>query len=57
MTGEERKGKEMEMYSKPRILATYNKEELEEAIQPHGQLPDGGCTTGGGCGCGCGSVL
>ena len=33
-------------YEAPKVLATYGKEELEEAIQPSG---------GGGCGCGCGS--
>lgn len=47
------KGKEKEAYSKPRILATYNKEELEEAVRPHGNPPEGnggvgGCGGGGG---------
>jgi hypothetical protein len=31
-------------YEEPKVLATYDKEELEEAIKPHGP--------GGGCGCG-----
>ena len=49
-----------EVYSPPRILASYDKEALEEILQPHGQTP-GECTgglcgdeNGGGCGCGCG---
>jgi hypothetical protein len=36
-----------QVYEEPKILATYKKEDLEEAVMPHGQ-------TGGGCGCGCG---
>ena len=39
-----------EVYSPPRILASYDKEALEESLQPHGQTPQ----TGGGTGCGCG---
>jgi hypothetical protein len=40
-----------EAYSPPRILASYDKEALEESVQPHGETPEGG---GCGCGCGCG---
>jgi len=42
-----------EVYSPPRILASYDKEALEETLQPHGQTP---ITNGGGCGCGGGSL-
>ena len=45
-------------YEKPKVLASYQKEELETIIQPHGQnegeCPVGGCPTTGGGGCGCG---
>jgi hypothetical protein len=52
MEEKRRKLEENELYEKPRVLASYNKEELEEAIQPHeGQVVYGGC----GCGCGCGA--
>ena len=37
-------------YEAPKVLASYDREELEEAILPHGVLG----TNGGGCGCGCG---
>ncbi len=40
-------------YVPPRVLATYSKEDLAEAIKPHGpaaSYEDSGC--GGGCGCG-----
>jgi hypothetical protein len=51
-----REGKKI--YAVPRVLATYSKEELEEAIRPHGTVDsytDGGCSVSGcGCGCGCG---
>jgi len=36
-----------EAYVPPKVLATYSKEELKEAIRPHG--------SGGGCGCGTGA--
>lgn len=52
MEGKEEKHKEKQSYEKPKVLASYQKEELEEAIQPEGN--DGnssGCY--GGCGCGC----
>ena len=43
--------KDKEKYEAPKVIASYSKKELEEAIQPHGQ-------SGGGCGCsspwGCG---
>ena len=41
-------------YEEPKVLATYEKEELEEIIKPHGQFESGG---GCGCGCGGGSIL
>jgi hypothetical protein len=47
-------------YLKPEILATYSKEELEEAIRPHGSTDsytDYGSCSGGGCGCGGGAIL
>ena len=48
------------IYIAPRVLATYSKEELDEAIRPHGPTDsytsDGGCSIGGGCGCGCGAA-
>lgn len=46
-------------YEAPKILASYSKEELEEAIQPHGDYGAPGCSgsCGGGCGCGGGSIL
>jgi hypothetical protein len=39
-----------ETYETPQVLASYSKEELEEAIQPevYGQS---GCMCGCGCGC------
>jgi hypothetical protein len=43
-----------EVYSAPRILASYDKEALEESLQPHGGDCTGGLCDGGGCGCGCG---
>lgn len=43
----EKKKPKKQLYRKPKVIATYRKEELEEMIKPHGQ-------TGGGCGCGCG---
>jgi hypothetical protein len=36
-------------YEAPEILASYEKEELEELVQPEAQT--------GGSGCGCGSIL
>jgi hypothetical protein len=43
-------------YEPPKVLATYSKEQLAEAIRPHGPTgaygEDPGCG-GGGCGCGC----
>jgi len=38
-------------YVKPKVIASYKKEELEEIIKPHGEMTGGGC----GCGCGCGT--
>jgi hypothetical protein len=42
-----------EPYAPPRILATYDRQALEERVQPHGQTP---YEEGSG-GCGCGSIL
>lgn len=44
---------EKKIYEPPKVLATYEKEDLEEAIKPYGQIQSGG----GGCGCGGGSIL
>jgi hypothetical protein len=38
-------------YEQPKILASYQKGELEAIISPHGSPEPNG---GGGCGCGCG---
>jgi len=61
MTKEHARDGTKSMYSAPKILATYDRQALEESIQPRGQTP-GECTgglcgnpNGGGCGCGCGS--
>lgn len=50
-----KESKTKEKYNAPKVLASYSKEELEEAIQPHGDYGSPGCS--GGCGCGCGSIL
>ena len=42
--------KERRPYEKPRVLVSYDKEELEAAMRPQGIDPQGG---GGGCGCSC----
>jgi hypothetical protein len=47
---------EKKLYETPRVLASYEKDDLEDAIgidaEVEGQAtPEGG---GGGCGCGCG---
>lgn len=44
-----------EIYEAPRVLATYEKEELEDAIGIDPEVA--GESFGGGCGCGCGSIL
>ena len=49
MTTDEAKGKEKLAYCEPRVLASYDKEDLEKAIQPQ-VLGGGGCGTGCGCG-------
>jgi len=46
------KTQEKKPYEEPKVIATYEKEELEEIIKPHGQTTGGGC----GCGCGCGGL-
>lgn len=38
-----------EVYAEPKILASYNKKELEDAV---GIMPEG-TPQNGGCGCGC----
>jgi hypothetical protein len=43
----ESKGEQKLPYEEPKVLATYDKEELEEAIKPHGSAP-----SYNGCGCG-----
>lgn len=45
---------EKEIYTEPKVLATYSKEELEQSIKPHGPVDsyrDPGCACGCGCGC------
>jgi hypothetical protein len=42
------------IYVPPKILATYDRQALEEAVQPQGQQAYGG---GCGCGCGCGGGI
>jgi hypothetical protein len=61
MTSEHARDGTKSNYVAPKILATYDRQALEESIQPHGQAP-GECTgglcgdeNGGGCGCGCGT--
>ena len=49
----EDKLQEKQPYVEPKVIATYEKEELEEIIKPHGDFESGG----GGCGCGGGSIL
>jgi hypothetical protein len=56
MEDRKKKPEEKRPYEQPKVLATYKKEDLEEAIRPYGQdSPDSG--SGGGCGCGGGSIL
>jgi hypothetical protein len=50
MTYKKDQCKEKLPYEEPKILATYQREDLEEAIMPHGE-------SAGGCGCGGGSIL
>jgi hypothetical protein len=38
------------IYESPKVLATYTKDQLAEAMRPHG--PEGSYN-GSGCGCGC----
>ena len=47
-TEKKNEGKKIEkkLYEPPKVLVTYEKEELEEVIKLH--------AGGGGCGCGCG---
>ena len=49
-------GQKKQKYETPKVLASYEKDELEDAIgldlEVAGQS-SGGC----GCGCGCGSIL
>lgn len=40
--------KEKKNYEAPEVIASYSKEELEKAIQPHGQSGGSGCGCGGG---------
>ncbi len=47
MKDEERKDEKKKIYVEPKVMASYQKEELEEMIKPQGQ--SGGY---GGCGCG-----
>jgi len=54
--------REKKHYTKPMVLATYSKEDLEESIRPHGSVDSYTICTGGLCGtpdgddsgCGCG---
>jgi hypothetical protein len=49
------KDEKKQPYEEPKILASYQKEELEEIIRPHGDIPENG--GGGGCGCGGGGGI
>lgn len=55
MTSERERDSTNEVYAPPKILATYDRQTLEETVQPHGQTPP--YDSGGGCGCGGGSIL
>ncbi len=46
MENDARNVKDKEKYEAPKVLASYSKKELEEAIQPHGPYNSNGC----GCG-------
>ena len=43
------RGEDKCTYETPKVLATYSKEELEDAIRPHGSVIS---YTDSGCGCG-----
>lgn len=47
MKEEERKDEEKKIYVEPKVMASYQKEELEEMIKPQGQNY-AGCGCGGG---------
>ena len=53
MTSQNERDGAKDAYVPPAILATYDRQALEETVQPQGQESGGfgGC----GCGCGCGS--
>ena len=47
MENKKDKLEEKQPYVEPEVLATYEKEELEEAIKPHGSVNDYGGVGGG----------
>lgn len=51
-----RETRERPVYVAPRVVATYSREDLAEAIRPHGQVA-GYQQPGCGGGCGCGNIL
>jgi hypothetical protein len=57
MKSEDDPGKETKAYEAPNVLATYEKEELEDVIGIDTEVEGGYETPGGGCGCGGGSIL
>jgi hypothetical protein len=44
----DKKKVEKKLYEEPKILATYNNEELQEVIKLHVAFAGGGCGCGGG---------
>ena len=48
--------KKKQSYTKPKLIASYSRKELAEAIRPHGSLSGYGNPGCGSCGCGCGSI-
>ena len=52
--GSERKPKK-EQYEPPKVLASYEKNDLEDAVGIDSEVE--GFTNGGGCGCGGGGIL
>jgi hypothetical protein len=52
MRKEEKHDMEKKPYVEPKVLVTYDKEELKDIMMPHGPRPNPS-----GCGCGGGSIL
>lgn len=46
---DEKKSDDKKLYVEPKVLATYDSEELKDIIMPHGSMPNpSGCGCGGG---------